>query len=289
MPTRLTLLNTMADREIAAAVLRCREWGLHWIDLKDGIWGEAILDLADADCARLAELLDRHEVGAYCLSSPLLGDPLEKGRAAFEQSVSAGVERALTVARRLRPRFIRLLAARARDCADGRPGRDVWRTQAPWLPGVYAEAARRIREAGFEATLENETRGCVLASVEDVEALFTELGETVPLSLTWDIQNLWQCGVFPSLDVYRRLQPRLAYVHLKGGRAVTPGGPLKWRSPLEQASWPVQAIVEAVIRDGVSPVLCLNPSHGEAPPEGDPPDGVARDLAFLRSLFEDIA
>jgi hypothetical protein len=57
---------------------------------------------------------------------------------------------------------------------------------------------------------------------------------------------------------------------------------LKWRSSLADASWPVAEITRRVAEDGVSPVICLNPSHGASKPGYDYADIVARDIAYLR-------
>ena len=89
-------------------------------------------------------------------------------------------------------------------------------------------------------------------------------------------------SAFPSLDGYRQLQPLLAYYHLKGGQAEDGTNELRWRSSLEDASWPVGEITRQVAADEVSPVVCLNGSHGR-PKEGyDYSNVLERDLAFVR-------
>jgi hypothetical protein len=107
---------------------------------------------------------------------------------------------------------------------------------------------------------------------------------------------MWQSGTYPSLEAYRTLRPLMDYFHLKGGRSANGGvGPLTFRCPLGQASWPVREIVAAVLADEASPVICLNPSHGAAPDGyefGSAQDraGMMRaealhDVAFLRENF----
>jgi hypothetical protein len=122
-----------------------------------------------------------------------------------------------------------------------------------------------------------------------VAGFFAELGPDPGLSYTWDVQNMWQCGTFPSLEVYAAVKPYLNYLHLKGGLAEGPERKLRWAAPLEQASWPVLAIVRRAIADRASPVICLNPSHGERRPGAAGPSDVERDIAFLRRNFEEIA
>tara|TARA_B100000686_G_C16536581_1_gene835129 strand:- start:372 stop:908 length:537 start_codon:yes stop_codon:yes gene_type:complete len=159
--------------------------------------------------------------------------------------------------------------------------------QQPWVFGVYREAVDKIYSAGFHTVIENEVHNCLFAKTDEITRFFNLLDCGDALSLTWDVQNLWQMGTFPSLDVYRELRPYLGMIHVKGGRTDVPGGALKWRSGLEEASWPVIDIVKEVVADGKSPVICLNPSHGESSPDYTPDYGA--DLNFLRSNVKQIA
>ncbi len=93
---------------------------------------------------------------------------------------------------------------------------------------------------------------------------------------------MWQCGAFPSLEIYEQIRPFIAYYHLKGGQAEAGSQTLRYKSALEDASWPVLAITRKVVSDGVSPVICLNPSHGEKRPGYDEEHETERDVAFLR-------
>jgi sugar phosphate isomerase/epimerase len=118
-----------------------------------------------------------------------------------------------------------------------------------------------------------------------VEVFFERLDRARRVVFTWDVQNFWQMGTFPSLDVYRRLKEKIGYYHVKGGRAEPGRRSLVWRSTLQDASWPVLEITRAVCDDGVSPVICLNPSHGK-PNEQFPMEKATEiDLAFLRRHF----
>ena len=105
--------------------------------------------------------------------------------------------------------------------------------------------------------------------------------------LIYDVVNLWQMGSFPRVAGYRRLAPVIGMLHLKGGRSDRPGGALRWRSHLDDASWPLRPILSACIAERRSPVICLNPPHG-----ADHPDyhwDHQRDLRFLRTNFPEIA
>jgi len=94
-------------------------------------------------------------------------------------------------------------------------------------------------------------------------------------------------GTFPTMEVYEELRPLIGYLHLKGGIAQPGGTALKWRSTLEDASWPVAQIIRAVVRDGISPVVCLNWPHGAPKPDYDYEGLVERDLRYVRRIIEE--
>ena len=95
---------------------------------------------------------------------------------------------------------------------------------------------------------------------------------------------MWQMGTFPTPEVYRRLRPLLAYYHLKGGQSEPGSDALRWKSSLEDASWPVREITRQVVADGVSPVICLNGSHGARKPGYSYDEVLERDLAFATEI-----
>ncbi|MBA3686613.1 MAG: hypothetical protein H0W72_15435 [Planctomycetes bacterium] len=136
-------------------------------------------------------------------------------------------------------------------------------------------------------TIENEVWGCVVATPDEVLAFFARLGRRERCSYTWDVQNLWhEGGEPPSLATYRRLKHLIGYVHLKGGRNDPAAGPkLRWSTSLEDASWPVVEVVRQVAADGTSPVICLNPSHGERLAGYDYGDVPERDLRFITAAL----
>ena len=99
---------------------------------------------------------------------------------------------------------------------------------------------------------------------------------------------MWQEGTFPSLEHYETLKSIIGYLHLKGGR-VGDGRTLEWKCGLSEASWPVTEILNQVARDGISPVVCLNPSHGKKNPEYQALPTLESDLAFCQTIFREVA
>ncbi|MDD5261084.1 MAG: TIM barrel protein [Methylacidiphilales bacterium] len=273
MKPRLTMLNAMAGHEIEPALDRHVEWGLKDLDLKDQVYGKSIIDLNPDEAERLVGAMQRRGLSAYCFSTILFHEPLTPGEAHFRNSALAALPRTLAVARMVKPKLIRLLDPRG----SGR--------FPDWMIGLYREAVDQISAAGFQTTIENECHDCLFGNVENIIDFFQRLDRPRTATFTWDIQNLWSNGTFPSLEVYHKLKPWMNYVHFKGGQSETPGGSLKWKSSLADASWPVQDIARQVLRDAISPVWCLNSSHGDHKPGVDYSNVTQNDMAFLRKVI----
>ena len=285
--TQLTLLNSMAGHNFACALDRHVRWGLHWLDLKGAIFGKGVLQLSDAEAVHAAQLITARRLKVYCLSTSLFDADIEDGPDEFTTNHLGQLSRLLRIAEILQPRLIRLLAAHSSKRDQFSNSIDYIRARHPWILSLYGEAIDRLTNAGWQVTIENEARGCILAMPEEIIGFFDALERQAKISFTWDVQNLWQMGVFPTLDVYRQLKPLIGYYHLKGGRS-DGGSNLVWASALEDASWPVLDITRQVVADGISPVICLNPSHGAARQGYNHADIAQRDLNFLRREMAEI-
>jgi sugar phosphate isomerase/epimerase len=284
--TLLTVLNSMAGADIYQALDRHVEWGLRVVDLKDGILGKSVEALSVVDANTVAGALAERKLTTNTLSTCLFSGDIEEGETAFRARYAEALKNVVAVAPILKPKFVRLLAAGSSRRGDMGDSAAYIQQHHPWLLDVYREGIDRVRAAGFEAIIENEVGHCIFSNPREILDFFSHLDRAGKVGFTWDIQNLWQMGTLPGLDVYRRLKPLIRMIHLKGGRAETPGGPLKWKSHLEDASWPVLDICRAAIADGVSPVICLNPSHG-----ADSPDykyEYRKDIEFLRKNIKEI-
>jgi hypothetical protein len=188
------------------------------------------------------------------------------------------------IAQVLKPTFIRLLAPQFEAASEQRMMRAL--AGAPWLIGMYRSAIDEIHDAGFRCTIENETGRCIIGSPEEAILLFEAIDRPGAVTFTWDIQNMWEVGTYPSMDSYDILKPIIGYVHFKGGRSEGPRGRLAWRSSLGDASWPVADIAKRVACDGASPVVCINPSHG-ASQTGVCDDYTVADIRYLRAVMEE--
>ena len=285
----LAVLSDMAGGgDFAAALGTQQEWGLRYLDLKGGIFGKSLLELTDDEAEEAARLIRARGMTVYCFSTTLFHPEVELGEAEFRRSQLSGVARVIELAQRLQPRLIRLLAAQTRLRAEIQDSIAYVRRAYPWVIPLYREAVAMIAAAGFHTTIENEVGHCLFSHPQEVLDFFAELNCPKSVHFTWDVQNLWQCGTFPSMEVYQQLQPLIGYYHVKGGQVGEEGRSLCWSSRLEDACWPVLEITRQVVRDGVSPVICLNPSHGQPRPGYDYHETFRGDLDFLRRAIPEI-
>jgi len=276
----------MAGRDFAAALERHTEWGITQLDLKDCIFGKNIAELSDAEATRAAELIAARGMSVYCLSSSIFASDVEVGQAAFHSRHEPALERVLAVARILKPTYIRLISAQTSRRSEVQNSATYLAENHPWVFDVYGEAIDRIFAAGFKTVIENEVENQILVSAREIRDFFAIIKRAERVRFTWDIANSWQSGALPTLAMYQELKPVIGYVHVKGGKCDGRSPALKFATSLRDAEWPVREILSAVIRDGVSPVICLNPPHGSAAPGDDLSNLAERDLKFMRELID---
>lgn len=284
---QLTMLNAMAGADFEIAAQRHTQLGLKWLDLKDGLWGEAVDNLSLENARRIRMIAHAHGLRVHCLSSSPGYSNIEGGEVAFRTRHLPTLDHVLRVAEILQPQVVRLLGAKlvpqsANESIMSRVEQDF-----PWVLAVYRQMIERIRAAGLAVGIENEVQNCILATPNEIQRFFELVSPDGTAYFIYDVQNLWQMGTFPCLEVYRQLRPLLGGLHLKGGRSGD-DQTLKWAAPLEEASWPVVEIVRAALADNVAPVVCLNPSHGEKPPGYDTWQVAQQDIAFLRREIQGI-
>lgn len=286
MSIQLTMLNSMASRDYIEALDQFAKWGLEQVDLKDHIFGKSISELTEQEASEAAKALKERKLAAYCFSTELFYDDIEKGEEYFRTHHLAKVTGILRSAELMQPAMIRLLAAKSTQTHSYESSMEYIHEHAAWLIPMYREAIDQIHTAGFQVTIENECHNCILTNPEEIWSFFNELDRSGSVHFTYDVQNLWQMGTYPSLQVYESLKPLIGFLHLKGGQQDHKGeGVLEWKSTLEDASWPVTEIVNQAVQDQVSPVICINPSHGKLK-DGYNYDNLAeRDLLFVRSLI----
>ncbi len=283
--TEITLLNGMLGHDFARALDHHQELGVYLLDLKDAIFGKSFSSLTLEEARDARRMIEKRGLKVYTLSSSLCHEDIEKGEADFRESTEAEMTRVLTVAEILRPDSIRLLSAWSSQRPEFSDSIAYITQRHPWVFDVYRECIDRIASAGYAAFIENESERNIFSNTEEILGFFMKLNRTGKVRFTWDIQNLWQMGTFPSLPVYEELRELIGYLHFKGGRCGA-DRKLAWASSLAEASWPVSEIVRRAVVDGTAPVFCLNPSHGARQPDFDSNAVTVSDLLFLRELIE---
>ncbi len=280
---QLTILNSMASSDFEQGLRLHREWSLKWVDLRDAIYGRWVEELDLQTARRANDRIVELGLGVYCVSTNVFVEEVAHGERAFRAHLD-NLRRVVELCEEaFRPKLVRLNAASFAERSDAVSSITVIKEDYPWLVDVYREAVDVLHEAGFVATIENEAFDCCLSKPAEFVEFFQWLDRPGAAGLTWDVQNQWSSGVFPSLETYRQLKPFMRYYHVKGGQTAEGSDRLAWNVALQDASWPVAEITAAVVADGVSPVICLNPAqHGAQKSSYDYEGIVSRDIEFLR-------
>lgn len=282
----ITILNAMAGREFEAALDRHVKWGLTRLDLKDNIFGKNVSDLSDRELAAASRMISERGLNVYAISTSLFSENLEAGEPVFREKHLGAISRVLEIARALSPAIVRLIAPSTTKRRSLTDAVQYAKSESPWIFDQLDDAIARIADAGFTTVIENESSASLISRPDEALAFFASLANSEKAMFTWDVVNMWQVGTFPTVEVYEALRPIVGYIHFKGGQSEGPSGPLKWKSPLDEASWPVRDITARLVRDGVCRAICINPPHGEIRPGTDPSGWVERDIEYLRELLE---
>jgi sugar phosphate isomerase/epimerase len=279
---KFTMLNSMASTDFVQSLDIQKSLGIEVLDLKDHIFGKAITDISISEAWQAAALIESRGLSVYCLSTQLFHDHIDKGEHEFIRDHMSKINHIIEIANILKPEYIRILPAIMRQEQPGNPI-DRMQKQFPWLIQQYQAAIDQISASGHRVVIENEYSS-IMVSPKEILAFFELINRPGKLHFTYDVQNLWQMGTYPSLEAYRMLKPITVYFHVKGGQEDPITKQLKWKSSLEDATWPIVEITKEVIKDGISPVICLNPSHGEIRDDYDYRNLDRKDLDFMKGI-----
>ncbi|MDF2959952.1 MAG: xylose isomerase-like barrel [Paenibacillus sp.] len=281
----LTMLNSMASKHFETALDQLLEWGITKLDLKDSIFGKSVIDLNREETEQVAAMVKERRQLVYCMSTAIFQDDIEQGEVSFRMLHERWIEQALKVALVLRPRLVRVLSAQSSKRSTFKDSIGYLEAHHPWVFELYRSTIDRFDREGITLTIENDPQNNIFGSPVEILRFFELLNRRGKTHFTFDVQNLWQMGVFPEMGIYTQLKPLIGFLHVKGGIMNPLTKELQWKSSLEDASWPVAEMCRQAISDGTSPVICLNPSHGAIRPGYDYNHVVKRDIDFLRSLF----
>ncbi len=285
---QITMLNSMAAQDFQESLDTQKAWGVKLLDLKDSIFGKGLMDLSMDETKKVKEMSLARDMDIYCLSSTLFFEDIEAGEEVFRTNHLNRLPEIIEKADMLQPHYIRLLSAWSSKRAQFNNSIDYMKKNTPWVFDLYRKAIDMIGQAGYHAGLENEVHDNIFTVPEEILGFFSELDWNDKVSLIWDVQNLWQSGTFPTMEVYQKLKPLIGYYHVKGGTSEEGTDRLRWATLFEDASWPVTQMTQQVVDDGSAEVICLNPSHGESKPDYDYDNSAKRDLDFLRENIKGV-
>jgi sugar phosphate isomerase/epimerase len=293
---RLSILAEILGKDLEKVSHELPEIGLSLLDLKRHVFGHAIEEMDDTARDKLAVLMDQSDIEIFSFSSTCgYQNVSTTSERDFRDHLTRGVDNMLETLSIVRPTMVRLLAC-SFDVREAWDESNAYLEQhAPWVYDAYDDAIERIAEAGVAVTIENEPN-TILSNPQETVGFFDRLRTRDRVGFTWDIQNMWQSGSYPTVEAYQVLRPVINYVHTKGGQGTYEGPELlTFRSPLETATWPVREILGEILEHDSNSVICINTSHGKVP-AGAPPLERAdrgrmealRDIAFLRDTFGEI-
>ncbi|WP_433214821.1 sugar phosphate isomerase/epimerase family protein [Dactylosporangium sp. CS-047395] len=169
-------------------------------------WGVNVVDMADEEVARLADVLARHGIGVSAIASPI-------GKSGVYDDPAtelARLERVVWVARRLAARYVRIFSFYRPD------GVDVAATRDTVLSRMRAFADVAERES---VVLVHENEKLIYGDTPDRVLDVIESVGSSALRVAWDNANFVQVGVRPFSDGYAMLRPFIVYLQVKDARA----------------------------------------------------------------------
>ncbi len=203
------------DLEGQIAATKTLGWSL--IELRS-VGGMNVVDLSEADFARLRSRLSEEDIAANCIGSTIAnwGKSLDEDFGPVLDAASRAGTRAVA----LGARFVRVMSwAVIRDSS----GRALADQREDERFAKLREVVRRISDAGARAVHENclnyggmswEHGSRLLDAVPGLELVY----DTGNPGLTPDFRSPWPYPNQDSWECYSALRPRIVHVHIKDGR-----------------------------------------------------------------------
>ena len=220
--------------------------GIRNLELR-GVWDKNVLQLSDAEAARVKAALDQRGIGVSAIGSPIgkikIDDPFEPHLDAFE--------RALRLAEYFHAPYIRMISF---FVPEGQAA--AYRSQVMERLRALLDRAR-----GRPVVLLHENEKHIYG---DVPSRCLDIMETMASSqmrITFDPANFVQCGVRPFDEAYPLLAEHIAYMHIKDARlsdgVVVPAG---------QGDGQVRRVLDALHGRGFDGYASLEPHLAKAGP-----------------------
>lgn len=218
-----------ADLDEQIAVLRDEQ--IRYLELR-GVWGLNVLDLDDAQVARVKRALDANGMAVSAIGSPIGKTPLD---APLDQQLHR-FERAITLARAFQTPYIRIFSFYPPATTEA--GQEVdWAAHRAEVLARLREMTARARAAGVTLLHENE-HNIYGESIDRCVDLMRGIDDA-HFQATFDPANFIYGRQTPYPDAYEALRPWIRYVHVKdarpaGGVVVAGAGEARWPELLQR-------------------------------------------------------
>lgn len=201
------MLNSMPSNNFEKSLDLMKEWGVTTLDLKDNIFGKRVLDLNIIEAEKIAAMVRKREQYIYCLSTTIFQDDIEKGEAQFTKLHGKRIEQVSIVASILKPKAIRVLSAQSSKRNSFNDSINYMEKHHPWVFDLYRSTIDRFHQEGFTTMIENDPTHNLFSTPKEILRFFEKLNRFGKAQFTFDVQNLWVMGIFPSMKVYEQLKP----------------------------------------------------------------------------------
>lgn len=218
-----------ADLDEQIAVLR--EEQIRYLELR-GVWGLNVLDLDDAQVARIKQTLGANGIAVSAIGSPIGKTPLD---APFDQHLQR-FERAITLAQTFQTPYIRIFSFY--PPAATAAGQEIdWMAHRAEVLARLREMTARARAAGVTLLHENE-HNIYGESIDRCVDLLRGIDDA-HFQATFDPANFIYGRQRPYPHAYEALRPWIRYVHVKdarpgGGVVVAGAGAARWPELLQR-------------------------------------------------------
>lgn len=240
-------LAGFADEIAPDPVAQCESLealGIAWVELR-GAWELGVLDLDDAELARLHRLLAAAGLRVSAVASPIgkvaIGDDLDAHLRRFD--------RALAVAARLGAPYVRLFSFYIPPGEDPAAHRDEV---------LHRMSALVERARGHDVVLAHENEHGIYGDTPERCLDIVESVGSERLRVVWDPGNFVVCGVRAFPDGFALLRPHLAYVHVKDVRR-DPASGATVAVPAGEGDGEIAQMVRALRDDGFDGFFSLEP------------------------------
>jgi len=281
---KLAVITDEISQDLAHSLAVAREMNLDGVELRSS-WGKNIVDFSDSEVDKTLNLLQRFELTAVAISSPLfkVHRPGAGGIVTGDTFMAEGkspedhldmIPRLIELAGKFSAPVVRCFSFWREATVGQETLRDISR--------YLSRALEIFKGSGVTVALENEHE-TNLGTAASCRPVLERLGPE-GLGFVWDPGNALVAGENPYPDGYELVKEFIVHVHLKDLR-LDPSGKPVWL-PIGEGAIDYAGQLKALLDDGYTGYLSLETHY--VPENGDKELGTRRSLEGLRRLIEEV-